>query len=121
MTQFTRAGYPYPSGAADFATRNEAIGRIAKHPLKHLAVTPLLIWRGATLIFPILAIAVIYAWRRRRPDLLVFALPGLGLTLFYGAASQFPPRFGYVIYPIAVVVFLTMLAAVRWPPRRGGS
>ncbi len=117
LAQFTAAGARYPSGAADVATRNEAIGLIAEHPLKHAAVMPLLLWRGATWTFPLLVVAFIYAALRARTDMLLFVLPAIGYAVFYSAASQFVPRYGYVIYPIAIIALSTLLAAVRWPLR----
>jgi hypothetical protein len=118
LAQFTQAGDSYPSGAADVATRNEAIGLIVQHPLKHAVLMTLLMWRGATWTFPVLVIAFLYAGWRGRPDLLLFVLPAIGYAVFYSAASQFVPRYGYVIYPITVIALLTMLAAVRLPSRR---
>ena len=121
LAEFTRERYFYPSGAADRATRTEAARRIVAHPLKHAALMPLLIWRGAPLTFPVLLLAAVLAWRRGRPDLLPFVLPAVGLAVFYSAASQFPPRFAEVFYPIAVVAFLTAVVLTGWSTSRGTS
>ncbi len=111
LAQFTSEGNSYPSGAADLATRNAAIKLIAQRPIKFAAMMVPLIWRGAPLTFPILLVTFIYAWRRARVDLLVFVLPAIGLVLFYAAASQFVPRYGFVFGPIAIVALLILCAA----------
>jgi hypothetical protein len=117
--QFTREGYRYPSGAADRATRNEAVALIRQRPFKHAAVMIPLLWRSTTPVtLPALLAACIYGWRRSRLDLLLYCLPALGLALFYAAASQFAPRFGYVIDPIAIVALLTLCVAARSAPKR---
>jgi thiamine transporter ThiT len=72
-----------------------------------------LIWRSASLTFPILLITFFYGWRRARVELVVFVLPAIGLVLFYAAASQFVPRYGLVFGPIAIVALLALCAAAE--------
>ncbi len=115
LAQFTRAGVRYPSGAADRATRQEAVALILQHPIKHGAVTALLIWRGAPLLFAILLAAAIRSWRCGRADVVMFTLPGIGLVLFYAAASQFAPRFAEIIFPLAIVALWVLIAIVSSP------
>jgi 4-amino-4-deoxy-L-arabinose transferase-like glycosyltransferase len=115
LARFTRAGAPYPSGAADVETRDEAIRMIVTRPLKHAALMPLLLWRGVPLTFPVLIIGAVYAWRRQRLDALLFLVPAIALALFYAAASQFAPRFGYVIYPSALVALAIIVSALVRP------
>jgi hypothetical protein len=111
LAEFTQAASRYPSGAADLATRREAASLISQHPIKHVAVTALLVWRGAPLLLAILILAAVHSWRRGRAQTLVFALPGMGLILFYAAASQFATRFGELIVPIAIVELWFLIAA----------
>jgi hypothetical protein len=113
LAQFTKEGNKYPSGAADLATRNEAIKLIAQRPVKFAAVMVPLIWGSAPLTFPILLATFAYGWRRARVDLVLFVLPAIGLVLFYAAASQFVPRYGFVFGPIAIVALLALCAAAE--------
>lgn len=113
LAQFTREGNSYPSGAADLATRNDAIKLIVQRPIKFAAMMVPLIWRSASLTFPVLLVAFLYGWRRARVDLLLFVLPAIGLVLFYAAASQFVPRYGFVFGPTAIVALLILCAAAE--------
>jgi len=70
LAKYTAKGHRYPRGAADQATRNEAIRLIAERPIKHALVMVPLIWRGALLTFPLLLVTLIFAWKRDRPDLM---------------------------------------------------
>ncbi len=111
QAESARQGIAYPSGEADLRTRREAIQKIAHTPVKHAALMPLLMWRGAPVIFAILLITVVYAWRLNRFDLLVLVMPGAGLAIFYSAASQFTSRFAEPIYPIGVIALLILATA----------
>ena len=118
LAECIREGYSYPTAEADLRTRNEAIHLIAQTPVKHAALMPLLMWRGAPLTFAILAVTFAYAWRRARLDVLMFVSAAGALAIFYSAVSHFTPRYGYTIHAIGVVAMLTLAApAVRrlWP------
>ena len=113
LAQFTKEGDRYPSGAADLATRNEALKLIAQRPIKFAALMVPLIWGSAPLTFPILLATFVYGWRRLRVDLVLFVLPAIALVLFYAAVSQFVPRYGFIFGPIAIVALLILCAAAE--------
>jgi hypothetical protein len=114
LTECIREGYSYPSAEADLRTRNEAVHLIAQTPVKHAALMPLLMWRGAPLTFAILVVAFAYAWRCARFDVLMFVSAAGTLALFYSAVSHFTPRYGYMIHAVGVIALLTLATpAVR--------
>ena len=116
LAECVREGYSYPSAEADLRTRNEAVHLIAQTPVKHAALMPLLMWRGAPVTFAILVATFAYAWRRGRLDVLMFVSAAGALAVFYSAVSHFTPRYGYTIHAVGVVALLTLAAAAV--PRR---
>lgn len=116
LAKDTAAGDRYPSGEADQATRNQAIGLIMQRPIKHVLVMLPLIWRGALTTFPLLVITLVYAWRRRREDLMLYVLPALILIGFLAGATHFSERYGYVPAAEATtcLMILICLAARRY-------
>jgi hypothetical protein len=117
LQRLTVAGDRYPSGAADAVLKEKAISLISRRPFKHLALMIPLVYRGAPLSFPLLVVATIYAWRRRRPDLMVYVMPAVGVVLFYAAFTHFVGRYGWVPLPIATVSLVVLVAALRPSPR----
>jgi hypothetical protein len=83
---------------------------IMAQPGRWLALTVPFLWRGATLVFPILLIALALGVRRRRYDLALFALPAFGLVMFYGLFSQFIARYGVPAHEVAMVVLMALVA-----------
>ena len=123
LAKYAAEGQRYPSGAADQATRNEAIRLIVGRPIKHALLMIPLLWRGALMTFPLLVITLIYAWKQDRADLMVYVLPALVLVVFYAAATHFSERYGYVSAAEASTCFLVLasLASSRWFTRRRAS
>jgi hypothetical protein len=114
LAECIREGYSYPSAEADLRTRNDAVHLIVQTPVKHAALMPLLMWRGAPMTFAILVVTFAYAWRCARLDVLMFVSAAGALALFYSAVSHFTPRYGYTIHAIGVIALLTLAApAVR--------
>jgi hypothetical protein len=107
------AGGPHPEIAADGALKKVATGIIAEHPWMHLALTAPFLWRGATLVFPILVITLIYAMRKRRYELLVFGLPALGAVMLYALLTHFIGRYDVPSLTVAIVVLIVSLATTR--------
>ena len=122
LARFTAQGHRYPSGAADEATRNDAMRLIVQRPFKHLLLMVPLIWRGAVLSFPLLLATLLLAWKQDRTDLLVYALTPLALVGFFAAATHFSERYGYVPAPEATVCLMVLSgwAAARWKKARSG-
>ncbi len=71
---FYAAGGPQAEIAADGALKNRAMSIIQQNLGMHFALVIPLLWRGATLAFPILLVTLGYAACRRRYDLLAFGL-----------------------------------------------
>jgi hypothetical protein len=107
--ELDKAGHLHPDLEADDLLKRRAIILILKHPYQHLALTGSFLWRGAPLVFPILAFALAIALRQRRYDLALFALPVLGLVMFYALFSMFLSRFAIPAYFVAVVVFVILI------------
>lgn len=105
---FRAVGHPHPDVAADDALMDWAVDRIRSHPWRHLATTAPFLWRGAFLPFPILLCAVVYGWRRRRYDILLFALPAFGAVMFYGLFTHFILRYGVPAWPVALTVAVAL-------------
>lgn len=86
--------------------QDKALKMIVERPVRHLAMTPLFLWRGAFFTFPILMLALIFAFRRRQFEQVLFLVPTLGIVLFYGLFSHYIPRYSLPMIP------MTVLAAV---------
>jgi hypothetical protein len=109
VKQFVAAGNPQPDIAADLELRKRALAMIKAHPFRHLALSVAFLWRGGNLVFPLLAIAIVYAIRRRNHELVLVALPALALVLFYALFASFETRYAMPTYPIGA--FLTVMLA----------
>jgi hypothetical protein len=105
---FTAAGHPQPGLATDRVLGKQGMQMIATHPLRHLAHTISELWRGAFFTFPLLLIAITYAWRRKNLELGMLLLPAFVMTTFYGLLAPFDPRYGLPAYPIAVCVAVVL-------------
>jgi len=105
---------------ADVVLQQRAIGMIAEDPARHLATTPLFLWRGAFFPLPVLLVALAYAVWRRDYAFGVFVLPGLGTIAFFGLLTHFLPRYSVPVLPLAVVAVLVLTwhaAAALWRVR----
>jgi len=118
QNQFAAAGDPQPEMAADEEVKRRALAMIARHPLRHAAVTLTLLWRGGNFVFAPLAAAFIYAVRRRKDELALLVLPSLAVVLFYALLVSFETRYAMPAY--AIVVCLLVAPAVRLARRDGG-
>jgi len=115
-------GQGYSGIAAESELQRRAIRQILSDPIKHVAMTVAFLWRGAGVMFPVLGIVVCLAVRVRRPDLIVYVLPALGLVLFYALVTHFLPRYGDPMVPVTIVGGLVLSHAVvrQWINRLAG-
>jgi len=81
---------------------------ILAHPLRHLANTVSNLWRGAFFSFPLLLIAIAYAWRHRDVALATLMLRALGMVLFYALLTPFYVRYGLPELPIAACIAVVL-------------
>jgi hypothetical protein len=93
---------------ADSVLQQRAISMIAENPARHLATTPLFLWRGAFFALPVLLAALVYAVWRRDYALGVFVLPGLGTIMFFGLLTHFLPRYSTPVVPMEVVTVVVL-------------
>jgi hypothetical protein len=113
--QFYAAGGPQPEVAADDALKGRATNIIRQHPWTHLGLTIPLLMRGATLAFPVLVIGLLLAARRRRYEVLVFAIPAFGTVMLYALFTHFIGRYDLPALAIATVVFLVSVRLLSSP------
>jgi len=112
------AGARYPPGAADRKTEADGFKLIAGRRWMHFALFVPLLLRGATVIFPLLVLTLVYARAARRGELAVFILPALGFVLFYAMITHFVQRYGWLPRPastIALIVIVAELWRHGWP------
>jgi hypothetical protein len=114
--ELDRAGHPQAELEGDDILKKHATTLILEHPWRHLALTIPFLWRGATLVFPILVLALVLGVRRRRLDLALFALPAFGLVMFYALFSHFIARYGVPAHEVAAVVAIAAVA-LRFLPK----
>jgi 4-amino-4-deoxy-L-arabinose transferase-like glycosyltransferase len=117
INQYTADGSTQPLMAADRELKREAFGMLKQHPLRHLAVSAALLWRGGYFAFPLLALAFVYALRRRWQGLATASLPSLSLVLLYALMASFETRYAMPVYPLAVC--LVVAAGCELWHRRG--
>ncbi len=108
VREFTVAGQPDPYLAADRILGRRAMQMLLAHPLRHLANTVSNLWRGAFFSFPLLLIAIAYAWRRRDIALAMLMLPALGMVMFYALLTPFLVRYGLPELPIAACIAVVL-------------
>jgi hypothetical protein len=102
--------------SADAELQRRAVAMIAEAPARHLATTPLFLWRGAFFPLPVLLAALAVAVWRRDYGLGAFVLPALGTIAFFALFTHFLPRYAVPVLPTAVVtvVVLAWYAASSW-------
>lgn len=115
-TLYEREGHPHPTLAADEQMFASGVQMLREHPLRALASVPLFIWRGAPLMWPLLAIALVYGIRHRRQALTAFVLPAFGLLSFHALLSIFVSRYAVNAWPV-MIVCLAVFAQALWAPR----
>jgi len=119
--QLLDAGIAGPELLVDREMLARALAIIRQHPLRHLALTPMYLWRGAFFTFPALLMVGFYAWRQRRYELAALVLPAIALLLFYASLAHLEPRYAIPTYPIAlcgIVAVGLRYAAVRISARQ---
>jgi 4-amino-4-deoxy-L-arabinose transferase-like glycosyltransferase len=109
VRQLTAAGVANPWLAADQAMQSRALHYMAGHPWQHLKLSVPMMWRGALIAFPLLAIALVVAIRRGRDELLLYCLPAFGLILFYALFANFEERYGTPALPVALAAGAAVL------------
>jgi hypothetical protein len=107
--QLAQAGHLQAELEGDDILKKRAAAMIMAQPGRWLALTIPFLWRGATLVFPILVAALALAIRRRRYDLALFSLPAFGLVMFYALFSQFIARYGVPAHEVAMVVLMALV------------
>jgi hypothetical protein len=113
--ELDRAGHKQAELEGDDILKKRATAMILAHPWRHLALTIPFLWRGATLVFPVLVLALVIGVRRRRYDLVLFALPAFGLVMFYAFFSHFIARYGVPAHEVAAVVGIAVAALFFLP------
>lgn len=103
------AGQPQPEIAADDLLKSRAMKIILDHPWRNLALTIPYLWRGATLAFPILVIALLAALRLRRYDLFLFVVPAFGTVMLYALFTHFIARYDLPALSIATVALVVLV------------
>jgi hypothetical protein len=88
---------------AESELKTRAMRMILSDLPKHMATTPLFLWRGAPFTFPILLCFAAFGLLSKRLDLLAYGLPSLIAVLFYAGLSHNIPRYNYPMDVVAVV------------------
>jgi hypothetical protein len=112
------AGASQPEIAADDALKRKATAIVLDHPWMHLALTASFLWRGATLVFPVMLVTLGLALRRRQYAMLVFGLPAFGTLMLYALLTHFIGRYDLPSLSVAIVVLIVSIslpARVRSP------
>jgi hypothetical protein len=111
LAKYEVAGHPRPMAAADEELKRHALALFSRYPSKHLAMTVLLLWRGATLMFPVFVLALIVAISDASRNLLLIVVPTLGFVLVYALFTYFEARYGTPARPLSVVAGTVLLTA----------
>ena len=110
--EFDSRGDPHSDVAADSALQKEGM-LIVKHAVgPNLAMVFPLIWRSALLLFPFLALSLLYALWTKRFQLALFVLPSFATLCFYALATHFEPRPATIAHPAAIVAACVLLNLV---------
>ena len=113
--EFESRGDPHPDVAADSALQKEGMLIVKQVFWANLALVVPLIWRSALLLFPFLAVALLYALWGKRYQLALFILPSFATLCFYAIATHFEPRPASIAHPAAIVAACTLVhLAWRW-------
>jgi 4-amino-4-deoxy-L-arabinose transferase-like glycosyltransferase len=115
---YTRAGNPGAYRAADEEMQARALTMMVAHPFRHLALTVPLLWRGAALQVPVLALALVYSVRSRQRALLLTILFAVAYLMMYAFFTHFESRYGAPTAPITGVVAVVPLVAAWRHVRR---
>jgi hypothetical protein len=107
--ELAKAGHAQAELEGDEILKKRATAMIMAQPGRWLALTIPFLWRGATLVFPILLITLIVAMRRRDYELALLALPAFGLVMFYALFSHFIGRYGVPAHEVAMVVLMALV------------
>jgi hypothetical protein len=107
--ELAKAGHAQAELEGDEILKKRATAMIMAQPGRWLALTIPFLWRGATLVFPILLITLIVAMRRRDYELALLALPAFGLVMFYALFSHFIARYGVPAHEVAMVVLMALV------------
>jgi hypothetical protein len=100
--QFEKAGVRDVELSVDREMMARAGRLIGAHPWKHVALTPLLLWRGAFFIFPMLGAVFVWSLRRRDLQTTLLLLPSLGMIAFYALLTLYIPRYSLPAAPLAL-------------------
>jgi hypothetical protein len=112
------AGGAHAEIEADVALKKKAQAMILDHPGMCLALTLPMLWRGATLVFPLLLILLGSAARQRQYELLAFGLPAFGTVVLYGLLTHFIGRYDLPCLSVAIVALLVSLSLAVHPALR---
>ena len=107
--EMVAAGQPQPEIAADDLLKARAMKIVLDHPWRNLALTIPYLWRGATLAFPVLVIALLVALRQRRYDFLLFVVPAFGTVMLYALFTHFVARYDLPSLSIATVALIVLV------------
>jgi hypothetical protein len=113
--ELAKEGHPQAELEGDEILKKRAAAMILAQPGRWIALTVPFLWCGATLVFPILLIALVMALRRRDYELALFALPAFGLVMFYALFSHFIARYGVPAHEVAMVVLMALVAVPFLP------
>lgn len=102
--ELAASGVPDADIETDRILQKRALSMIEAKPGKHLITTIPFLWRGATLAFPALLIAMLLAVRLRRYECAILAFPAFGLVMFYALLSHFIPRYSLPVRPILIAL-----------------
>jgi hypothetical protein len=109
VNAYTAAGDAQPWMVADRELMHRGLQVIEQRPWSHLALSVPMMWRAGYIAFLPLALAFLYAFRRRREALLWGVLPSLAVVVFYAVASPFEPRYAMPAYPLVLTLIVAVL------------
>jgi len=117
--ELEQAGHANPEVEADRLLQERALPMIKEDMGRHLAMTVPLIYRGSTVSFAFLALALGYCLLRRDYALSLFIVPALALLGFYALLSNvFISRYELPALPVATVVAFALLQVVMEKERK---
>jgi 4-amino-4-deoxy-L-arabinose transferase-like glycosyltransferase len=104
---------------ADELMKQRGMEMMKDAPARTIAGAVTSLWRGGFLLIPLLAFALVHAWRRRREDLLMFCMPAMGFVALLSFFSVFEPRYSAPMTPLAFVAAAVAAAGVSRYRARG--
>lgn len=108
-------GELYPENIGQSKAKSLATKMILANPLKHLAMTPLFLWRSGIYAFLILTTVVGICFYFRKDNIAFFAIPSLLSVMLYATVSHNRPRYSIpmeLVAGICVAILVVML--LRW-------